>query len=230
MLSRPSVAKITRGLAAISLLVFVVSILREDTPFLIMLGAWFALWFFVCHWIAASYTQLTLAQSRAIDYVYLGVATIGVFVLATNYEEDRYEYRQNQYVAEAEVELQKTKQNRDAAVFHHQQMLCQLNIVSLMPEYCAKAKQLVQEYQAEDRVKDTADGRPAIKLYMSNVHAPKDADETKNQLYRIVENELLNLRLAHQSVMLDMHLMEFQKPMPRGPEPHSACPHFTWTI
>jgi len=193
-----------------------------------MLGAWFALWFFACHWIAAAYTQLTAAQSRAIDYVYLGVATIGVFVLAMNYEEDRYEYRQNKYVAEAEVELQKTKQNLASAVVHNQQMLCQLNIVSSMPEYCAQAKQLVQDFQAEDRAKDTADGSPAINLFLSNIHAPRDADETKKQLYRIVESELLRLQSANLSVKVDLGFIEFQKPMPRGPEQHSAWQVFTW--
>jgi hypothetical protein len=211
-------------------MVFGLSLFLEDVPFLITLGAWFVLWLFACHWIAASYTRLTLAQSRSIDYVYLGVATLGMFVLATNYEEDRYEYRQNQYVAEAKVRLQETKRNLDTALVGHQQALCQLNIVTSMPEYCTQAKQFVQDYRAEDRAKDTADGSRAINLYMLNVHAPKDADETKKQLYRIVEYELLKLRSAHLSVTTDLKHIDFQTPMPREREgeTHPAWQIFTW--
>lgn len=228
MLPRPRVAKIVGGLATVSLMVFGFSIFREDVPFLITLGAWFSLWFFACHWAAASHTGLTAAQSRAIDYVYLGVATAGVFVLAMNYEEDRYEYRQNQYVEEAKVQLQKTKENLDGILVRQQQTLCQLNIVSSMPEYCAQAKQLVLDYRAEDRAKDTAEGSRAINLYLSNVHPPKDADETKKQLYRIVENELMMVRSFQLSVTTDIHHIEFQKPMPREQEAHPAWQVFTW--
>lgn len=228
ILARARVAKNAAGLSALSLTAFVLSIVLENIPFIFTLGAWFAFWFFACHWAAASYTRLTLAQSRSIDYVYLGVATIGVFVLAMNYEEDRYEYRQNQYVAEAKVQLQKTKQDLDTALLKHQQALCQLNIVTSMPEYCTQAKKLVQDYRAEDRTKDTADGSRAINQYMLDVHASKDADETKNQLYRIVENELQNLRGAHLRVSFDLRYIEFQTPMPRESETHSAWQIFTW--
>jgi hypothetical protein len=231
MLSRPSVAKHARGLTAISLLmVFGLSLFLENVPFRVMLGAWFVLWFFACHWIAASYTRLTLAQSRSIDYVYLGVASIGVFVLALNYDEDRYEYRQNQYVEAARVELQKTKRDLDTALLEHQQTLCQLNIVTSMPEYCTQAKQLVQDYKAEDRAKDTADGSRAINLYMLGVHAPMDADETKKQVYRFVENALLKLRGAHLAVITGLLHIEFQTPMPhqREGETHSAWKILTW--
>jgi hypothetical protein len=191
ILPRQSVAKNARGLTAISLVIFGLSLYLDNLPFIVVLGAWFALCLFACHWFAASYAQLTLAQSRSIDYVYLGVATLGVFVLAMNYEIDRYEYRQHRFVAEGKAQLQKTKVELDTALLEHQQALCQLNIVTSMPEYCTQAKQLVQDYKAEDRAKDTADGSRAINLYMIDVHAPKDADETKKQLYRIVENESL---------------------------------------
>ena len=228
MLPRARVAKTAAGLSALSLAAFALSIVLENIPFIFMLGAWFAFWFFACHWAAASYTQLTLVQSRSIDYVYLGVATIGVFVLAMNYEEDRYEYTQNQYVAAAKVQLQKTKRDLDTALVEHQQTLCQLNIVTSMPEYCSQAKQLVQDYKAEDRAKDTADGSRAINLYMLNVHAPKNANETKKQLYRIVENQLQNLRSAHLRVSFDLRYIDFQTPMPRESETHSAWQIFTW--
>jgi hypothetical protein len=228
VLPRPRVAKIAGGLAAVSLVIFTLSLFFENVHFTVVLGASFALCFFACHWAAASYTRITLAQSRSIDYVYLGVASAGVFVLAMNYEEDRYEYRQNQYVDEAKVQLQKTKEHLDGALVRQQQTLCQLNIVSSMPEYCAQAKQLVLDYRAEDRAKDTADGSRAINLYMSNFHPPKDADETRKQLYRIVENELMMVRSMYLSVKTDIHHIEFQKPMPREPEAHPAWQIFTW--
>jgi uncharacterized membrane protein len=228
MLPRPSVAKYARALTAISLIALGVCIYIENAHFLAILGAWFALWFFACHWVAASYTGLTAAQSRAIDYVYLGVATAGVFVLAMNYDEDRYEYRQNQYVDEAKVQLQKEKENLDSMLVRQQQTLCQLNIVSSMPAYCDQAKQLVLDYRAEDRSKDTGEGSRAINLYLSDVHPPKDADETKKQLYRIVENELMMVRSFQLRVTLGIHHIEFQKPMPREPEAHPAWQVFTW--
>lgn len=129
---------------------------------------------------------------------------------------------------EAKVQLQKAKENLDGALVRNQQTLCQLNIVSSMPEYCAQAKQLVQDYRAEDRTKDTADGSPTINQYVSNIHPPKKADETKKQLYRIVENELLMVRSVHLSVTTDIRHIEFQKPMPRELEAHPAWQVFTW--
>jgi hypothetical protein len=44
------------------------------------------------HAIAGFGNILTQAQARAIDYVYLGVAAIGIFVLALNYEGKRQDY------------------------------------------------------------------------------------------------------------------------------------------
>jgi uncharacterized membrane protein len=228
MLPRPKVAKIARGFACVSLVVFGVSIFMENAPFLLTLGAWFALWFFGFHWIAASYTKLTAAQSRAIDYVYLGVATGGVFIFAMSYEVDRYEYRQNRSVAESELALKDTKRHRDAAVVQHQEALCQMSVVTTLPEYCRQAKQLVLDYQAEDRSKDTTDGSRVIDNYLANVHTEKDAEEPKRQLYRLIDFELLKLRTAHMSVMVDRGFIDFNKPMPRDTETHPAWQIFTW--
>jgi hypothetical protein len=225
---RPTVAKFAIGLTFMSSVVFYSSIRAENALYLISLGSWFAFCFFACHWVAASYTELTQAQSRSIDYVYLGVATVGVFVLAMNYEPDRYEFRQNKVVSQAEITLKDTKQHLDAILVQHQQALCQLNVVSLGPEYCAQAKQLVLDYRAEDRSQDYPSGSRAINLYVAKIHIPNDAEEPKRQVYREIDLQLHSLQSARLRVLLDLAFIEFQRPMPREAKPQSAWQIFTW--
>ena len=52
----------------------------------------FFAWLFLFHAIFGFANLLSAAQARAIDYVYLGVAAAGVFVLALNYEGRRQDY------------------------------------------------------------------------------------------------------------------------------------------
>jgi hypothetical protein len=228
LLPRSSAASGAKGLSFLSLIVFGLSAYLEHIPFIVTLVAWFASCLFICHWIAASYAKLTLAQSRSIDYVYLGIATLGVFVLATNYEVDRYEYRQNRYVEEERIRLKQSRVELDTALVEHQQTLCHVDIVAAMSEQCEQAKKLIQDYNAEDRAKDDGDGSRAINLYMIGARAQKEADDTKKPLYRIVENSVLTLRLAHLHVVNDLLSIELQTPLPRKGESHPAWQIFTW--
>lgn len=52
----------------------------------------FFAWLFLFHAVFGFANLLSAAQARAIDYVYLGVAAVGVFVLAFNYEGRRQDY------------------------------------------------------------------------------------------------------------------------------------------
>src|SRR5262249_538192 len=60
--------------------------------YILSLAFSFLFWFFLFHAIVGFKDFLTPSWARAIDYVYLGVAAVGVFVLAFNYEGRRQDY------------------------------------------------------------------------------------------------------------------------------------------
>ncbi|MCS3761650.1 hypothetical protein [Bradyrhizobium centrosematis] len=225
---RATVAKYALLLTILSAGLFSAALRVDNAPYLALLGSWFAFCFFTCHWGAAAYTDITQAQSRSIDYVYLGVATVGVFVLALNYEADRYEYRQNRILSRAEIALKETKKHVEDTVVHNQQTLCQLAVVSLDSTYCERAKQLVLDYRAEDRSKDYPRGSEALNRYLSDVKTPRDETEPNKHIYRIIDAELTELLRARLRLFIDFNFIEFQRPMPREVKPQPEWQIFTW--
>jgi hypothetical protein len=76
-------------LATVFVILTVIARYEPQRSFMFSLIFSFFAWLFLFHAVFGFANLVTAAQARAIDYVYLGVAAAGVFVLALNYEGKR---------------------------------------------------------------------------------------------------------------------------------------------
>src|SRR4029077_13849957 len=88
---RTTVLRISALGAIVSLLGLIVAF-ALPVDFVLRVAIWFLFFLIAFHWYFASVKRLTARGVRLIDYVYLGVATFGVFVHALTYGDKRAAY------------------------------------------------------------------------------------------------------------------------------------------
>src|SRR5712672_3138075 len=99
-LSRNRIVLASKIATVVLLLVLGITLFWAEARFLTLdfyvfkLAVCFLLFLSAFHWFFGAMRNLTTTQVRLIDYAYLGIAALGIFVLAMNQEEKRYAYRQ----------------------------------------------------------------------------------------------------------------------------------------
>lgn len=163
-----------------------------------------------------------------IDYVYLGTATIGVFLLAMNYEEKRYEYVQLEAQDEGRKEFKNSRLNLANGLLDLEGAACLPAAAQLMPRYCDRIKQLKLAFAAEDSSEANTDYSRAVKDYLLNIPPPNSLDEYGMQIYRKIELENEKLRSLQLQCEIDILTIKINEPLPPDDIRNSTYGLFTW--
>jgi|GEM_PF-6059861 len=197
----------------------------ESSSFLVKLAACFLFFLFAFHWFFGAAKSLTVTHARLIDYVYLGIAAVGVFVFALNYEEKRYEYRQAEVVDEARTALNNSRLELAKDAFEVERASCEAAIVRLMPSYCEKAKQLGSAFELGASIEKVNE---AVRKYFESALPPDLTDTERSLAYLPIKEKAEGLANSLQSVKLGLMHIELQEPLPPDDIRNTTYGLFTW--
>ncbi len=217
------ISKIGTGISVLA----VIGAFAWSPYYLVELGACFLFFLFAFHWAFGARSGLTVTQARMIDYIYLGTAAIGVFLLALNYEEKRYEYVQLETQDKIRKQLEKSQVDLAEGVQDLQRAACIPVVVQVMPQYCDRAKKLGLALAVEDKSETNKNYSVAVTEYLNDV-APPDLDDYGRQLYRRIEAANQELKSRQLSVKIDLLSIEFQAPMPPDDIRNTTFGLFLW--
>lgn len=185
-----------------------------EVSYLFRLTACFALFLFSFHWMFGAKRNLTVTQARMIDYAYLGIAAIGIFIYAMNQEDKRYEYQQLEVQDVGRNGLSKSLVVLESSLVDLQGAACAPDAVQAMPQHCERVKQLMVAFAAQKPSEENQAFIRIVKDYLSSVPSRATSDEYSLQLYRRIESANENLKHRVLSVEIDIMYIKVQEPLP----------------
>ena len=219
-LSRNRIVLICKIGTAASLLVLGVVFLWAQSFFfqldfyLFKLAVCFLLFLFAFHWFFGSKRNLTATQTRLIDYAYLVIAALGIFVFALNQDERRYTFRQIEIQDEGRRILEKSIIIMENSLTDLEGAACSPAAVQVMPQHCERVKQLKVEFGTKRPSEANRDFIRIVEDYLSTVPSPPASDEFSRQIYRRIEAATDNLKYKTKRVEIDILLIKSQEPLP----------------
>lgn len=222
-MARTIIVRISFVGAVVSLLAMIVAF-SLPTSFLLRLALWFAFFLFGFHWYFGSMRALSVTRVRIIDYVYLGVAALGVFVLALNYSEKRDAYSSAQDLERFASDLSAARLEVSHTAIALEAEACRPFLVNLLPMYCEPAKQLKSDLQNDPSMEQID---AAVGKYLEVAKPPSPTDNEKVLAYGALNRLTDMLTSLQRSVKLHTLFIELQQPLPPDPldYPYGL---FTW--
>jgi hypothetical protein len=138
--TRKSFAVLCSFLSAAFTGLAVVGYFEPRNAFMFMLVCSFLALLFFFHAIFGFVNLVTAAQARAIDYVYLGIAAIGVFVLAFNYEGRRQDFEYTEKLELLSNELASAKFETMKVMVEVDTLACGRDREKPLPTHCDLAQ------------------------------------------------------------------------------------------
>lgn len=227
LFSRSRVVLICKIGTAVSLLTVLATFAWSDS-YLARLAACFLLFLFVFHWLFGAKHNLTATQVRMIDYAYLGIAALGIFLFALNQEEKRYEYVQLEVQDEGRRQLERSRLNLANGLIDLERAACMPATVQRMPQYCERVKQLKVAFAAEDASETNMKYSVTVNEYLASVSPPSSSDQYSTQLYRQIESANERLKSLELSVRIAIQHIKIQAPLPPDDIRDSTYGLFTW--
>ena len=122
-------------------------------PYLVKLVLWFVSCLSGCHALFAFEFELTERAAKVIDYVYLGVASVGVLYLALGYSDQRTEFQKRYEKAGAQLQIGSRKALAEDFSKRYAELACKIHS-SVREKHCERAKELFASLKAASSEKE----------------------------------------------------------------------------
>ncbi|WP_063682910.1 hypothetical protein [Bradyrhizobium stylosanthis] len=228
LIDRKTLVRISQIGTFVFVLLYGSTFFVERPDYEVRLLTWFFALFFLFHWWFGAMKKLTPTKARLIDYVYLGIAAVGVFVLAINYQHKRYEYTQLEVQDEGRRLLGKEYRELLDTIKALQHASCIPEKVQLVPLYCEQIKKLNRDMQEESESETRLDFSLAVDRYLRQIKPPDSNDALRTQSFRQIGEEIEKLRTVQDRIKLDSDFVRFHAPISSDDVRISSHGLFAW--